>query len=88
MQHFFKDVPRLGNVAVSRHAQAKAEEFDISEQKFKDVLFKGQDAPDGMDMLWRERNGIRLVILLSPTQYTGARLVKTLYKVKAQERSR
>ena len=87
MQYYFEDVPRLGNVAVTRHAQAKAEEFGITEQQFIEVLLKGSDSPDGMDMLWRERNGIRLVIILYPMPDRGARLVKTLYRIKAQEKA-
>jgi hypothetical protein len=27
MKHFYRDVPRLGNVAVSRHAQARIKEM-------------------------------------------------------------
>ena len=87
-EYYFEDVPRLGNVAVTRHAQARAAELGISEKVFKDVLFKGQDAPDGMEVLWRERFGVRLVILLYPVPDRGAKLVKTLYKVKASEVAR
>lgn len=86
MKHFYKDVPRLGNVAVSRHAQAQAELAGISQVDFDRVLLNPirPDVPDGLDVLWRERDNIRLVILTNPTPNLGARLVKTVYKVGEQ----
>jgi hypothetical protein len=38
MKHFYENVPQLGNVAVSRHAQAKAEEDGITQEAFDRVL--------------------------------------------------
>ena len=89
MNHFYRDVPGLGNVAVSRHAQARAEEDRISQEAFDRVLLLPltEDVPDGADILWRERDGIRLVILMNPTPNTGAKLVKTVYRVEAQARA-
>ena len=86
MNHFYLGVPKLGNVAVSRHAQARAEEDGISQEAFDRVLLEPiqPDIPDGTDILWRERDGIRLVILTNPTPNTGAKLVKTVYRVEAQ----
>ena len=86
MKHFYRDVPGLGNVAVSRHAQARADEEGISQEAFDRVLLSPlkADVPDGLDVLWRERDGIRLVILLNPTPNLGAKLVKTVYRVEAQ----
>jgi hypothetical protein len=81
MNHFYRSVPKLGNIAVSRHAQARA---------FDRVLLEPiqPDIPDGVDILWRERDGIRLVILTNPTPNTGAKLVKTVYRVEAQAKAR
>ena len=45
------------------------------------------DAPDGQDILWRERDGLRLVILTNPTPNRGAKLVKTVYRVQAQAKA-
>ena len=89
MTHFYRDVPRLGNVAVSRHAQARAEEEGISQEAFDRVLLSPEtpDVPDGADILWRERDGIRLVILTNPTPNMGAKLVKTVYRVEAQAKA-
>jgi hypothetical protein len=86
VKHFYRDVPGLGNVAVSRHAQARAEEDGISQESFDRVLLSplSPDVPDGADILWRERDGIRLVILTNPTPNTGAKLVKTIYRIEAQ----
>ena len=89
MKHFYRDVPHLGNVVVSRHAQQRAEEDGISQEAFDRVLLTPiqPDVPDGADILWRERDGIRLVIPTNPTPNTGAMLVKTMYRVEAQARA-
>ena len=86
MKHFYRDVPRLGNVAVSRHAQARMEADGISQEVFDKALFEPThpDVPDGMDILWRERNGLRIVIITNPTPNTGAKLVMTVYRVQNQ----
>lgn len=88
MKHYHTDVPRLGNVAVSRHAQDKALHLDVSDELLEDVLLHGKDTPDGMDVMWREKRGVRLVILLNPVPYSGAKLVKTLYRVQPSWRIR
>ena len=89
MNHFYRDVPKLGNVAVSRHAQQRVEEEGISQEAFDRVLLTPTrpDTPDGADILWRERDGIRLVILTNPTPNTGAKLVKTVYRIEAQAKA-
>ena len=38
--------------------------------------------PDGQDVLWREKDGIRVVILRQPTPFKGAMLAKTVYRVR------
>jgi hypothetical protein len=90
MNHFYRDVPGLGNVAVSRHAQARAEEDGISQEAFERVLLSPltPDVQEGSDILWRERDGIRLVILTNPTPNIGAKLVKTMFRVEAQAKAR
>jgi hypothetical protein len=90
VNHFYRDVPGLGNVAVSRHAQQRAEEDGISQEAFDRVLLEPltADVPDGAAILWRERDGIRLVILTNPTPNRGAVLVKTVYRVEAQAKAR
>ena len=89
MNHFYRDVPKLGNVAVSRHAQQRCEEDGISQDAFDRVLLMPiqPDVEEGADILWRERDGIRLVILTKPAPYAGAMLVKTVYRVQAQARA-
>jgi hypothetical protein len=83
LQHFFRDVPGLGSVAVSRHAQKRAEESGITEKQFTDALLTGQTIPDGLNEVFREKNGVRVVILLKPTPDRGARLVKTVFRPTA-----
>lgn len=84
MNHFYRNVPQLGNVAVSRHAQARCAQDGISEKTFSDVLSSGEMVHDGQDVVWRCGQGIRIVILLRPTPNTGAKLVKTVYREKPQ----
>ena len=90
MPHFYRNVPKLGHVAVSRHAQRRMEEDHISQEAFERALL-GPVKPDikeGADILWRERDGIRIVILENPTPPAGAKLIKTVYRVKAQAKVR
>jgi hypothetical protein len=90
MTHFYGNVPKLGNVAVSRHAQARMEEDKISQEAFERVLLTPiePDLREGADILWRERDGIRIVILENPMPARGAKLVKTVYRVEAQAKAR
>ena len=90
MIHFYRNVPKLGHVAVSRHAQNRMEEDNISEEAFERALLTPvkPDIKDGADILWRERDGIRIVILENPTPPSGAKLVKTVYRIEAQAKAR
>ena len=90
MEHFYRNVLGLGNVAVSRHAQERIEAENISVAAFERALLwpSHPDVYDGQDVLWREHNGIRLVILLNPTPNRGAVLVKTVYRVNTQAMTR
>jgi hypothetical protein len=83
LKPYYENVPGLGNVAVSRHAQARAEGDAITEKQFEDALFTGETIPDGMHEVFREKNGVRVVILLKPTPDRGAKLVKTVFRPKA-----
>jgi len=90
MNHFYRNVTGLGNVAVSRHAQERMEADGISQQAFDRVLFTpvNPDIPDGTDVVWRERDGLRIVILTNPTPDRGAKLIKTVYRVEKQAGAR
>lgn len=89
MTHYFEGVVKLGNVAVSRHAQSQMVEAGISEEMFVKALLSPitEDVPDGQEVIWRERDGVRIVILLHPTPFRGAKLVKTVYRVAAQAKA-
>jgi hypothetical protein len=88
LTNFYRDVPKLGHVAVSRHAQKRMRDGSISQEAFERVLLTPvtPDIRDGADIVWRERDGIRIVILEKPTPPGGAKLVKTVYRIEAQER--
>ena len=87
MDHYFPNVPGLGNVAVSRHAQERIAQDGISEKDFADALMRGDTIPDGQDVVWREKDGVRIVILRKPTPFKGAMLVKTVYRITAAARA-
>ena len=69
MNHFYRDVPGLGNVAVARHAQNRMAQEGVPPDAFERALLHPTkpDVADGMDVLWREREGLRIVILTNPT---------------------
>jgi hypothetical protein len=86
MKHFYRDVPRLGNVVVSRHAQERMMDTGIPEPMFERVLLSGLDTPIGANVVWREKDGLRIVVLTNPTPNVGAKLVKTVYRVNGPAR--
>jgi hypothetical protein len=66
------------------------EEDNINPEVFERVLLTPvkPDVREGAEILWRERDGIRIVILENPTPATGAKLVKTVYRIGAQAKAR
>ena len=82
-QFYYPKVKGLGNVAVSRHAQERAAGDSISEVQFQDVLNNGKDTPAGFGATWREKDSVRLVIIV-PTPFKGAKLVKTCFRAAPQ----
>ena len=87
-EFYFPDVPGLGNVALSRHAQERMVEDGISEESFQDALIHGQTVPDGQEVVWREKDGVRVVIVRRPTPFKGAMLATTVYRVKPPARAK
>lgn len=84
MKHYYADVPDLGNVAVSRHAQERIRADRIAEATFEEVLFRGEMIAEGFEVVIRRGSGIQIVILLKPKPFAGAKLVKTVFKTGAQ----
>jgi hypothetical protein len=86
MNHFYRDVPKLGNIVITRHAQAQAEKWGITDEDIKRALFSpsGPDIPDGLDVIWRQANGVRLVVLTKPFPDRGAKVVKTVFRIQPQ----
>jgi hypothetical protein len=88
-QHYYPNVAGLGNVAVSRHAQGRMDEHNISHEAFERALFTPtKEFEEGTEILWRERDNVRVVIIQRPVPYRGAKLVKTVIKVGAQAGAR
>jgi hypothetical protein len=83
VEHYFPNVPGLGNVAVSRHAQERMVQDGISEKQLREALLRGATTPDGQEVVWREKDGVRVVILRRPTPFKGAMLATTIYRVRA-----
>jgi hypothetical protein len=88
MQHYYKDISGIGNVAVSRSAQSQARAIDISEEMFRHALTK-PDAPDTparrAGEFYRDRGVVRLVIVRKPTPFRGASLVRSVIRRELQE---
>lgn len=89
MKHYYEEVKGLGNVAISRHAQMRLSEDGITQSAFEKTLLYPikPDVEDGIGVVWRERNGLRIVILTNPTPNVGAVLVKTVYRVEYQAKA-
>lgn len=86
MNHFYENVPGIGNVALSRHAQERLEGDRVTDAQVREALFKGETRPDGLGKVWREKNLVRLVIVLEPVPFSGEALVTTGFRVKPQHR--
>lgn len=84
MNHFYKNLPGMGNVAISRHAQKRGENECITDAQVEDVLKNGKSTRESDGIIHKELNGIRLVIIERPTPFRGAKLVKTMYRVEQQ----
>jgi len=52
------------------------------------VLTNAKSVPDGIGTVWREANGVRLVIVLKPQPFKGAALVTTAFRVTQDARMR
>ena len=90
MNHFYRNIEGLGNVALSRHAQRKAEEEGFNDAMVSDALNSptAPDIPDGKNIVFRDRGRLRLVINLRPEPWSGACLVTTIIRIKPQESAR
>ena len=88
MKHYYENVPSLGNVALSRHAQDRAYAEGIPDAEVERVLLTGKLVPDTHGVSFRELNGIRLVIIHRPTPFRGAALVTSIFRIERQKRVR
>jgi hypothetical protein len=88
MKHYWTDVPRLGNLAITRHAQSQAEARGISETMVADTLAHGEDTPDSPSTVFRDRGRIRLVIIPRPEPYRGAALCVSIIRLEPQQAAR
>jgi len=88
MKFYYNDVPGLGTVKVSRHAHERMGMEGITNAMFEKALLEPvkADIPDGHGVVWRQRDGVRIVILLKPrpNKGKGAVLVKTVFRPRAQ----
>ena len=83
MEHYFPNVPGLGKVALSRHAQERMVQDGTPRTSSKTRCCGGATTPDGQEVVWREKDGVRVVILRKPTPFRGAMLATTIYRIKA-----
>ena len=80
MKHYYRNVPRLGNVALSRHAQARAEEQSITDEMVERCLLHGYGFTEGLGILRLVHHGVVLIIQVRPTPFKGAKLVTTIFR--------
>src|SRR5262245_56966154 len=82
-RYFYKNIPKLGSVAISRHALSQLDAQDISQVDFELVLRDEKNqVEEGRDVVIRSGQGMRIVILLHPQPYKGERLVVSVHKDK------
>lgn len=87
MTHYYRNVPGLGNVVLSRHAQERAADLRITDAEVEHALFHGLEMPDGQTTIWKNGPNVRLVIII-PTPNRGARLCTTMFRIQAQAKSK
>ena len=75
----------MGTVELSKHAQERAINSGITEFQIENLLYEGEDIPDGTDVTLRDHKGIRAVILLYPKPDKKSKLVKTIFKIDPRE---
>jgi hypothetical protein len=82
MRSHYENVPGLGRVNVSNHAQQRMIDHNISEAEFQRALMEPiqPDVPDGHNIVRRWRNAVGLVILLHPEPDLGIKLITTIYR--------
>ena len=90
MDIYMEEVPGVGDIEISRHAQDRIGPGpgQIPESVFWQVLTRGEEIREGADIVWKTGKGIRIVILLRPIPYRGRALVNTAFKLKPPERIR
>ena len=89
--HTYPEAPGFeGGVELIRHAQPRIIRDGISVPLFERALLHPirPDIPDGFGSVWRERDGLRIVIIPHPELYRGRALVKTVYRVGTRANAR
>jgi len=65
------------------------DEYNIPQPVFERALFTPtREVEESADILWRERDQVRVVIIQRPVPFHGAKLVTTVIRVGAQARAR
>jgi hypothetical protein len=80
----YADVPGLGDVVLSKHAQDRLRGLGVALRTFEDALMNPlePDVWDSTSILWREKRGLRLVIDMR----TNPKTIVTAFRVLAQAR--
>jgi len=88
LKHYYPNIPTLGNVAISRHAQAQAINAGFNDSMIEDSLRNGTEVPDGQNVVFKEKALLRMVINKKPTPFKGAALCTTIIRLKPQEKAK
>jgi hypothetical protein len=87
IRFYYKNVPGFINASVTAHAIERLKKDGVTTEMFEKALLEPLqvDTPQGDGTVVRERNGVRLIVLLKPKPNKGrCVLVKTAYRVEAQ----
>jgi hypothetical protein len=84
MESVFVNVMSLGNAHIGRDALKNLRKEAISEEQFRKVLFQPRqpDIPSGQNIVHREGDGLRIVILLKPTPYLGSAEITMIHRIE------
>lgn len=88
MKHYYPNVPGLGNVALSRHAQNACAEQGIGDSAIESLLLNGSRVDVEGGNVQVDHAGIRCVIVRKPVPFSGAALMVTAFRLGRPARVR
>jgi hypothetical protein len=88
MKHYHQDVPGIGNVAISRHAQVNCTGQRIADSHIDALLNHGARTDIEGGCVQLDHAGIRAIVVRRPEPFSGAALMVTVFRVERKARAR